>query len=424
MKRSFRRGFTLVELLVVIAIIGILAGLLLPAINQAREAARKMSCSSNIRQLALASMEYEQSFKRLVGYDSQWGMRNQALGMLESMSPRWSGFVALLPFLDEGPLYTQIHTGSTGRVDTNNFVYGPYGSFAATVPTGFTRPADIQRPWTSAYPPNRTQVGAFRCPSDPGRMNPNNTWNMARTNYAFCLGDNQFGQGTRNLSLDVDTTRNAFQRGYTFGLMAITDGAANTVMFGEIATPETVVLGQTGGAGVTEIDAKTQGRANFSQAYLDENTARALDVVQCRNRATGGRYPGAQPIWGKTGMRPWDCLPVFTGFATINSPNSASCTPTNNTNGEGDGIYTASSYHYGGAHVVTFDVSVKFISDGISTQDTRAGFMGNAAEYYSPGRLHNGAWRQTENWQGPSPFGVWGALGTRAGNESSLDRPE
>ncbi len=424
MKRSFRRGFTLVELLVVIAIIGILAGLLLPAINQAREAARKMSCSSNIRQLALASMEYEQSFKRLVGFDSQWGMRNQALGMDQAMDPRWSGFVALLPFLDEGPLYTQIHTGSTGRVDTNNYVFGPYGSLAATVPTGFTRPGGIARPWDAYYPPNRTQVGAFRCPSDPGRMNPNNTWNMARTNYAFCMGDNQFGQGNRNLSLDVDTTRNAFQRGYTFGLMSITDGAANTVMFGEIATVDTRSLNRAENQGITEVDAKVQGRAVYSLAWQDENTARGMDVMACRNLSTGGRYPGSQRNWGNIGERPWDVLPCFTGFATINSPNAASCTPTNNAWGEGDGIYTASSYHYGGAHVVTFDVSVKFISDGISTQDTRAGFMGNAAEYYSPGRLHNGAWRQTPNWQGPSPFGVWGALGTRAGNESSLDRPE
>ncbi len=121
----FSQGFTLVELLVVIAIIGILAGLLLPAINQAREAARKMSCSSNIRQLALASMEYEQSFKRLVAYDSQWGMQNQAMGMPQVRDPRWSGFIALLPFLDEGPLYNAIHTGMQARVDGTNRSWGP-----------------------------------------------------------------------------------------------------------------------------------------------------------------------------------------------------------------------------------------------------------------------------------------------------------
>ncbi len=169
MRRGSRPGFTLVELLVVIAIIGILAGLLLPAINQAREAARKMSCSSNIRQIALASMEYEQSFRRLVAYDSQWGMRNQATGMPEVRSPRWSGFIALLPFLDEGPLYNAIHTGMQARVDGTNRSWGPYGSTGLAT-NGAT--PNTHWPWDSTYPPNRTQIGVFRCPSDPGRMNP------------------------------------------------------------------------------------------------------------------------------------------------------------------------------------------------------------------------------------------------------------
>ncbi len=136
-------------------------------------------------------MEYEQSFKRLVAFDSQWGMRNQATGMPQARDPRWSGLIALLPFFGRGSFVQRNSHGMQARVDGQNLSWGPYGSQG--IATNGATPAS-HWPWDSTYPPNRTQVGVFRCPSEPGRMNPNNTWNMARNNYAFCFGDGQVGQ--------------------------------------------------------------------------------------------------------------------------------------------------------------------------------------------------------------------------------------
>ena len=93
------RGFTLVELLVVIAIIGILVGLLLPAVQAAREAARRMQCTNNIRQLGLAIHNYESANRRL---PSGW-IANNADG-----EPGWGWAAALLPFMEQSNLHTQI----------------------------------------------------------------------------------------------------------------------------------------------------------------------------------------------------------------------------------------------------------------------------------------------------------------------------
>ncbi len=127
------------------------------------------------------------------------------------------------------------------------------------------------------------------------------------------------------------------------------------------------------------------------------------------NRAWRRLYWHASKL-GNLGSRPWDCRIPFTGFATINAPNQGSCTPANQGWGEGDGIYSATSYHYGGAHVVTYDVSVKFISDGVSTIDARPGVT--AADYYSPVeamRMTDGTRHQTGKAQVLSASGeLWG----------------
>ena len=98
-RKHSRTGFTLVELLVVIAIIGILVGLLLPAVQAAREAARRMQCSNNVRQLGIAVHNYESAYRRL---PSGWVASN-AHG-----EPGWGWAAALLPFMEGSNLHQQI----------------------------------------------------------------------------------------------------------------------------------------------------------------------------------------------------------------------------------------------------------------------------------------------------------------------------
>ena len=117
-------GFTLVELLVVIAIIGVLVGLLLPAVQAAREAARRMSCSNNFKQIGLAIQNYHSAFKQLPRY----GGGTDGLGTNKNIGtePGWtrsgwhnsqalSARVALTPYFEQQALWEQISTPTEVR---------------------------------------------------------------------------------------------------------------------------------------------------------------------------------------------------------------------------------------------------------------------------------------------------------------------
>jgi prepilin-type N-terminal cleavage/methylation domain-containing protein len=182
MKRVIQRnGFTLVELLVVIAIIGILVGLLLPAVQAAREAARRMSCGNNMKQIGLAALNHESAYKRFspslsieVGFPP--GSAGQPGFPYPGVVHSWA--VYLLPYLEQGALYQQYN------------LKFPWVSSPAIVPGTPDNQAVLRNP-----------VSAFICPSSPG--GPNRTvsgtfnfaaafpyQNLAVTDYATCSSIN------------------------------------------------------------------------------------------------------------------------------------------------------------------------------------------------------------------------------------------
>jgi hypothetical protein len=251
-------------------------------------------------------------------------------------------------------------------------------------------------------------------------MNPSSATSLARTNYAFNLGDSQVG--TNQANIDQDTTRGPFPRAFQLSLASVTDGTSNTIMFGEVSTVNGgTAAGAAGNAGSPAINPQIQGRAingigpETAAGFtgIPNAATTSVSVALCRMTTRGGIYPtpptGVTLFSADTGATWIRSRIVFNGFQTINGPNGASCYFIN---GQSENtIRSAGSYHFGGAHVVTFDNSIKFIPNEIDTTNTTPG--ATAATYYAPGRTTSGGGGQTPNWNSPSPFGVWGALGTR-----------
>jgi len=114
-KQGNRKGFTLVELLVVIAIIGILVGLLLPAVQAARAAARRMQCSNNVKQIVLAGHNHESAYKALPAWVQAKGAMTGASGIRPALFG--SGHFLLLPYIEQNNIY-QLANGISFEVRT------------------------------------------------------------------------------------------------------------------------------------------------------------------------------------------------------------------------------------------------------------------------------------------------------------------
>jgi len=220
------RGFTLVELLVVIAIIGVLVALLLPAVQAAREAARRAACTNNLKQIGLADLEYEEANGHLVvarlGPDSTTSMEMRMLRTAVARSGA-SGFVLLLPFMEQKPLYDQLD------VYKNDSIYPAQEMFPSS-------------PWRT---PARTKaigtsVAAYICPSEGSELyleNSNSSMPAAVGSYAFVAGHRGVNGGALYTPVNACMTKHHNTGPHLYRtqvkLKEVTDGTSNTISVGE-----------------------------------------------------------------------------------------------------------------------------------------------------------------------------------------------
>ncbi|TWT83184.1 hypothetical protein CA13_46470 [Planctomycetes bacterium CA13] len=399
-----RRAFTLVELLVVIAIIGVLVGLLLPAVQAAREAARRMSCSNNFKQIGLAVHNYHSAYNQLpthgAGTDDINGRDMwDSQGHQVSVNRRLSFLVGLTPFIENQGLWELISNPLAVRADGS-----PKSPPWQAMGPGVSR---------IDYGPWGLDIPTYRCPSDPGRGLPA----MGRTNYGACMGDSSVM--CRDPYLDVDEIssgatvpysaervqaersnkchRGVFVMSRKMAFRDCLDGLSNTIMCGEITTD----LGDGDSRTALPRDGAYSDLAGSGRNFCRKDPSygeQFLDPLRPQFWVAAAAN-SANPTEAR-GVRWHDCMPPYTQVHTILAPNAAMCSGGRAHN---DSVLPPSSRHQGGVHVLMGDGAVKFVTDSIEAGNKTAPQVA-----YHTANPPAGA---------PSPYGLWGSLGTRAAKE-------
>jgi prepilin-type N-terminal cleavage/methylation domain-containing protein/prepilin-type processing-associated H-X9-DG protein len=212
-------------------------------------------------------------------------------------------------------------------------------------------------------------IPALLCPSDSAATS------VANHNYMFCMGD------TIASNLSATDVRGLFAFRRCYGIRDVVDGTSNTIAMSERCRSD---FSPVTNSGRMAIEGIALGKSNL-----------ATNPLQCRATVSGGRYLATENVKGRSGARWTDGQSERVAFNTVLPPNSPSCAEGTDANADSTtSLLPPTSRHTGGVHALMADGAVRFISDNIDTGNLGTGVT-----------------------SGPSPYGVWGALGTRASNE-------
>lgn len=329
MHRRRNSGFTLIELLVVIAIIGVLIALLLPAVQAAREAARRSQCVNNLKQIGIAIHNYVSTYTVLpFGKGPSYAASMPGTPVYA----RWSAHSQLLQFIEQGNLFNAI-----------NFDIPPETpGMAGDVPF---MPAFPGIPGPNATS-SRTQVNTFLCPSD-GPTAPN--W-PGGTNY---LGNLQswacdLSESNPSTVAPAETISGIFYYLSGVRMATVTDGLSNTAFFSE----------KIRGTGTRDRDARSDSIVITPVTTLEAT----LQTCRGMNPNTGTRLTMRQGMSWVMGEM------CCTSYNHVDVPNAKTCAGTGFPGNMANMPMQVppSSHHSGGVNTLMGDGSVRFIKDSIS----------------------------------------------------------
>jgi prepilin-type N-terminal cleavage/methylation domain-containing protein/prepilin-type processing-associated H-X9-DG protein len=346
------RGFTLIELLVVIAIIAVLIALLLPAVQAAREAARRVQCVNNLKQLGLALHNYHEAnstFPMAASmnlYNSGQSTSISSFSYVASQS--WSAHSALLPMLGELPIYNSI-----------NFCVG--------IDEGGSNSICWQINSTAAS----NAVKAFQCPSDPlagaqPYLSPVN--GRDSNNYFVSVGTTTYftstytGSTTGSLASLPSSGVFTYQNAYT--IATITDGTSNTLAMAEGVIDPGTKSKNVRYIGMQNVAGIPTGSLLYDASSSLAATLQGLSACNAAwmGTASAGFNDQRGAMWAHGGF-------AQTMFNTVVPPSSnqwpwSYC---DRYNASAYGTYAgASSYHPGGANVLLTDGSVRFVKSSVA----------------------------------------------------------